>query len=226
MKSSFLLIVALSTLAQSCAAQTLVNGQVFTKGLAIVDSPAPNSQLHAGSNIAIAIDVSGNGQLKNWQTASVPGSNEATRFDSLEIYLSSYPNSLNLTVSQGPGLLANESGSTVKHLNYPVSTCVPSGQYNLSFYEVSHINNEEFFSITNLPVEIQNTQVSGGCDQTNGLASFPEPDNAPQQNPFLASNSGGSQVPPASPALRVLPYGVWSGFAAGMSFAFAFLAVL
>ena len=39
------------------AAQFLVNGQIFTNALAIVDAPAPNSTFHAGANMPMAIDV-------------------------------------------------------------------------------------------------------------------------------------------------------------------------
>ena len=75
------------------------------------------------------IQISGDGHLD--QKASVPGSGEATRFDSLEVYLVSYPGQLNLTVSAGPDLLTREQGSTVKHFDYNVSTCVPAGTYNV-----------------------------------------------------------------------------------------------
>ena len=75
------------------------------------------------------IQISGDGHLD--QKASVPGSGEATRFDSLEVYLVSYPGQLNFTVSAGPDLLTREQGSTVKHFDYNVSTCVPAGTYNV-----------------------------------------------------------------------------------------------
>lgn len=73
--------------------------------------------------------ISGDGRLA--QSASIPGSGQSTRFDSLEVYLVSYETSLNLTVSQGPTLLTQESGSTVKHINWLIDSCVASGNYNV-----------------------------------------------------------------------------------------------
>jgi hypothetical protein len=77
----------------------------------------------------IAIDISGNGHLD--AKASIPGSDLETRFDLLEIYLVSAQTGLNLTVSEGPGLLTQGSGSTVKHLDFALSRCIPSGNYNV-----------------------------------------------------------------------------------------------
>ena len=71
------LFLFLSSLTARVIGQVLSNGQIFTSGLAIIDSPAPNryvkltlhrrtpliqhlfpgSTLHAGSNTSIAIDV-------------------------------------------------------------------------------------------------------------------------------------------------------------------------
>ena len=85
--------------------------------------------------------ISGDGQLPT--SAAIPGSKANTRFDSLEIYLISYANSLNLTIA-GPdaNLFVQEPDSTVKHINYNISSCVPSGQYNvrfISFHSFIHI---------------------------------------------------------------------------------------
>ncbi|KAL1947787.1 hypothetical protein VTO73DRAFT_13511 [Trametes versicolor] len=181
-----------------CAhAQTLVNGQVFTSGLAIVDAPAPNSPMHAGSVTQVAIDISGDGKLD--QSASIPGSDKSTRFDSLEIYLVSYQTKLNLTVSSGPGLLTQEQGSTVKHFNYNVSTCIPAGSYNLTFYEASHINGTAFFSITPLPVTVQNDHPTDACTNgTNTLLDFPQASSPPPQSPWLDGTSIATQPLPTA----------------------------
>ncbi|CAL1704773.1 unnamed protein product [Somion occarium] len=196
---SFLSISTFLCLAQVITAQTFgFNGQIFTRGLAIIDSPAPQSTLHAGSNVAIAVDISGDGNLP--ASAATPGSNDSTRFDSLEIYLFSYPQSINLTISSGSDILAQENSSTVKHINYNISSCVPAGQYNLSFYEVSHINNQEYFIISAIPVEVQNDNKQGGCNSTNALATFPEPDNAPTQSPWLNSTAGATSIAPNLPS--------------------------
>ena len=60
-----------------------------------------------------------------------PNSTSDTHFDSLEVYLVSYATSFNLTVSSGTGLLTQESGSTVKHINWLIESCIPSGNYNV-----------------------------------------------------------------------------------------------
>ncbi|KAI0374823.1 hypothetical protein BV20DRAFT_961010 [Pilatotrama ljubarskyi] len=181
----------------SARAQTLVNGQVFTQGLAIVDAPAPNSPLHAGSVTQVAIDISGDGKLD--QSASIPGSNKPTRFDSLEIYLVSYQTKLNLTVSTGSGLLTQEQGSTVKHFDYNVSTCIPAGSYNLTFYEASHINDQPFFSITPISVMVMNDHPTDPCNNgTNTLQDFPQLSSPPPQSPWLDGTSVTQALPSAT----------------------------
>ncbi|KAI0051758.1 hypothetical protein FA95DRAFT_1484931 [Auriscalpium vulgare] len=166
------------------AAQYLVNGQVFTNALAIVDAPAPQSTFHAGSDIPIALDISGNGKLP--QAAATPGAGLATGFDLLELYLISTQAKLNLTISNGTGLLTQEPGSTVKHLDFALPNCVAAGAYNFTVYETSHINNEDFFSITPIPISIENTNFNGPCtDGVNALQSLPQPDSPPAQQPFL-----------------------------------------
>lgn len=169
---------------QSVVGQVLVKGQIFTDGLAIIDAPAPNTTLHAGATQSVAIDISGDGHLP--QSASIPGSGQSTRFDSLEVYLVSYQTSSNLTVSQGPSLLTQESGSTVKHINWVIDPCVAPGNYNLTFYEGSHIQDQAFFIITPLPIEIQNTNVAKSCSNgTNTLIPSPQPSSAPSHSPWL-----------------------------------------
>lgn len=75
------------------------------------------------------LKISGDGKLQS--SAAIPGSNLPTRFDGLEIFLVSSQTNVNITVSTGPGLLTQESGSTVKHLNWPIPTCISPGQYNV-----------------------------------------------------------------------------------------------
>ena len=76
------------------------------------------------------LQISGDGNLD--KSASIPGSDKPTRFDSLEIYLVSYQTKQNITVSAGPDLLTREPDSTVKHWDFNVSTCIPAGSYNVS----------------------------------------------------------------------------------------------
>ncbi|KAJ7169682.1 hypothetical protein C8R46DRAFT_206235 [Mycena filopes] len=168
-------------------AAQLINGQTFTNGLAIIDSPNPNSPGHAGSPLPIAIDVSGNGKLP--PAASLPASNASTGYQSLEIYLVSATTNINITVSAGPGLLANESGSTVKHVNWPIPTCLPAGNYNLTFYESSHFNGQGVFTITPIPVPISNSSPSGQCDGLNSVQAQPQSSNPLTQSPFAPNST-------------------------------------
>ncbi|KAI0034313.1 hypothetical protein K488DRAFT_20672, partial [Vararia minispora EC-137] len=164
-------------------AQFNVNGQIFTSALAIVDAPAPSSTYHAGSNIPIAIDVSADGKLP--QSAQAPNSGLPTSFDSLELYLFSTQTNINVTVSNGTGLLTQEPSSTVKHLNFQLSNCVPAGEYNFTIYEGSHINGTAYFSITSIPVSIENTNFNGTCTDTNVLQTLPQASSPPGQNPLI-----------------------------------------
>ncbi|KAJ3005909.1 hypothetical protein NUW54_g4139 [Trametes sanguinea] len=126
----------------------------------------PPSTFQAGSVAPIAVDIFGNGRLD--VNTSTAGSNQPTRIDSLEIYLVSSQAKLNLTVTSGSGLLTQEPSSAVKHLNFTVSTCIPAGPYNLTFYEAAHINNQSYFSITPLPVLVSNDHPTDACSNALG----------------------------------------------------------
>jgi hypothetical protein len=178
--------------------QSVVNGQIYTNGLSIVDAPQPNTPFHAGANMPIAIDISGNGRLD--MAASIPGSDRSTRFDLLEIFLVSAQTQLNLTIAEGPTLLTNESGSTVKHVDYQISTCVPAGSYNLTFYETSHINNTAHYTITYLPVTIDNVHPSSDKCSGNQLATQPQPASNLTHSPWLTEDGTPVTYPVVSAA--------------------------
>ncbi|KAI0348651.1 hypothetical protein BDW22DRAFT_1320001 [Trametopsis cervina] len=188
-----------SFLSPFISAQTSINGQVFTRGLAIFDSPAPNSVLHAGSPLSLAIDISGNGKLSqpSFKTSGI---------DSLNISLVSSETSLNISVATSPAFLQANLGSTVKHLDWPIPRCVPSGGYNITLYELSHIGSSPFFSITSIPVTINNESPTDRCTGVSDLETQPQQDFPPPANPFQtpppqASSIFGGPVPP----LTLLP---------------------
>ena len=52
-------------------------------------------------------------------------------YRSLEVYLVSATTGQNITVSNGTQLLTQEPASTVKHILWPVPTCVQTGEYNV-----------------------------------------------------------------------------------------------
>ncbi|GJE86017.1 hypothetical protein PsYK624_020970 [Phanerochaete sordida] len=190
-----------------CQAQVLQNGQVFTNGLAIFDAPAPDSTLHAGSSMSIAIDVSGNGQLSR-PSFSTAG------FDSLNIYLVSTEANLNLTITNGTQFLLQEQGSTVKHLNWPIPTCIQPGPYNITLYESSHLAGSQFFSITPVPVSIENNAPSGACSSTNQLFAEPQASAPLPANPFLNANALSQSVALFAPQQTASSSSVASSIAA------------
>ncbi|CAG8082659.1 unnamed protein product, partial [Penicillium nalgiovense] len=125
---------------------TIVNGQIYTPGLAIVDAPQPNTPLGGGKsigqnisiyqllanfldNLQVAIDVSGNGQLP-WPASTQPDS--STRFHDITLFLTS--ESHNFTISNGTKPASNtsyvgpvldlEPSSTVKHVNWIWPECL------------------------------------------------------------------------------------------------------
>ncbi|KLO20572.1 hypothetical protein SCHPADRAFT_884609 [Schizopora paradoxa] len=219
-----LLLNLLLTLAPTAIAQSFSNnGQFFTKGLAISDAPAPDSPQHAGSDIVIAVDLSGDGKIS--QDAFTSNSTSPTHYISLNIYLTS--STTNFTVSNGSAFLSQEPGSTVKHLNWPIPNCVPSGSYNLTYYETALINNQiyialqEFFSITPLPITMQNANPSSDNSQCNAVSntvqSQPQQDSAPAINPYADPNSpldsGKTPGAPGVPTITISSPGlpsVWS----------------
>ncbi|KAH8921765.1 hypothetical protein BT69DRAFT_1279323 [Atractiella rhizophila] len=166
-----------------------INGQFFTPGLVIVDAPAAGNPTTVGSTMPIAIDISGDGLLPFPPPSPIASNDLPTAILSLDLYLVSSKNNVNVTVSEGTGLLEQESGSTVKHLNYRVPDCLPAGDYNLTFYEVDRINQETFFAIYAIPVSINRPSQANGTNCTGTVEvrpaeKQPQDDNRSPQQPF------------------------------------------
>ncbi|CAE6423276.1 hypothetical protein BN14_01431 [Rhizoctonia solani AG-1 IB] len=175
----------------------LVNGQFYTSGLAISNAPAPGSQYSAGGAIGVSVDVSGNGRLPI--SASTPGSTLPTAFISLNIFLISSQTNTNVTVTSGTQFLEGEPGSTVKHLNFAIPSCLKTGDYNYTYYEVSRVNEETYFSITPIPIFILNNQSGDeSCDGSTEPEAQPQPSSPPPEQPFLGAGfsltTGFSQI--------------------------------
>ncbi|KAJ6519440.1 hypothetical protein C8R45DRAFT_21736 [Mycena sanguinolenta] len=220
-RHSFVLWFAfVALLFQDAAAQAYINGQLFTNGLAIIDAPAPQNPGHVGSPsksssyfclptnadcciVAIAIDVSGDGKLP---ASASSNSSDSTHFESLNIYLVSSETNINITVSEGPSLLLNETGSTVKHVNWNIPTCLPAGNYNLTFYETSIFNNQGVFTITPILIPVSNGSPSGQCTGLNTLQAQPQSSIPLTQSPF-APNSTLPTTTSASRAVAVIAGG-------------------
>ncbi|KZP31192.1 hypothetical protein FIBSPDRAFT_925905 [Athelia psychrophila] len=169
-------------------AQTSVNGQLYTDGLSIVDAPAALSTYTAGGVMSIAIDVSGDGKLP--MSAVTPGNNAATGYDNLNLYLVSVQTNLNISVTNNTDILTQESGSTVKHINWNVPSCITPGVYNLTVYEGSHINNQGYYTITPISLQINNPDQSGQCTGgINTLDSQPQPSSPSPQSPWIQNST-------------------------------------
>jgi hypothetical protein len=181
------LLVVISFCIDGALAQ-LVNGQFFTSGLAITNSPFPASTFNIPSNIPISVEVTGDGRIP---PPSDDFKNQPTAFVSLNIFLISAPLGLNATISVGRKFLMDNPESTTKRLSWPIPDCLPSGPYNLTFYEVSRINSTEFFSITPIPIGINNPAnptpgpVTSPCPGVLPSVPISQPSSPPPFQPFL-----------------------------------------
>ncbi|KAI9730569.1 MAG: hypothetical protein M1834_005810 [Cirrosporium novae-zelandiae] len=127
---------------------TIKNGQIYTPGLAIVDSPQPNTP-EGGDTLQVALDVSGNGQL----SLDTYDSDATTQFYNITIFLTSTSLENNFTINNGtPSIIEQESGSTVKHVNFFWPKCLAGegtsgdrGEYNVdstlypSSYQITNL---------------------------------------------------------------------------------------
>ncbi|KFY36775.1 hypothetical protein V495_07611 [Pseudogymnoascus sp. VKM F-4514 (FW-929)] len=160
---------------------TIINGQIFTPGLAIVDAPQPNTPL-GGDILQVAIDVSGDGKL-----GLPPYEDSApSQLHAITLFLTSYTTGLNLTIANGTALPATssnsedgvvmnqESGSTVKHVNWLWPACLAGdgkpktqglvseggsarGAYNVSIHQSFRLNGTEYYTVFNLPISVTNS---------------------------------------------------------------------
>ncbi|KFY04649.1 hypothetical protein O988_00641 [Pseudogymnoascus sp. VKM F-3808] len=179
------LSAALAALMLAATAQgenfTIINGQIFTPGLAIVDAPQPNTPL-GGETLQVALDVSGNGKL-----GLPPYEDSApSQLHAITLFLTSYTTGLNLTIANGTALPATssnsadgvvmnqESGSTVKHVNWLWPACLSGdgkpktqglvseggsarGAYNVSIHQSFRLNGTEYYTVFNLPISVTNS---------------------------------------------------------------------
>ncbi|ETI25968.1 hypothetical protein G647_02745 [Cladophialophora carrionii CBS 160.54] len=185
-----MLCLTAASYAQSGSNFTIVNGQIYTPGLAIVDAPQPFTPL-GGDFLQVAIDISGNGKLP--QPYYPPDGDTGTL--NITMFLFSYNTLLNMTISNGTGsgwrsdtfedeefkcggtttqgfqnagcqeIMAQESGSTVKHVNWAWPDCLVGiddsdrdrGSYNISIHQSFRINGTGYYTIFNLPIQVTNS---------------------------------------------------------------------
>ncbi|KAL4890321.1 hypothetical protein BDV59DRAFT_204498 [Aspergillus ambiguus] len=146
---------------------TIVNGQVYTPGLAIVDAPQPNTPL-GGDTLQVAIEISGNGKL--------PSSDSDTQFHEITLFLTSNHLSKNFTISNGTSSNSNayvgpvldlEPTSTVKHVDWTWPACLvgdgdgdsdsPRGDYNISMHQSFRWNGSDYYTVFDLPIQVTNS---------------------------------------------------------------------
>ncbi|EPS40367.1 hypothetical protein H072_5819 [Dactylellina haptotyla CBS 200.50] len=162
----------------------IVNGQIYTPGLAIVDAPQPFTPL-GGATLHVALDVSGNGRLPPNTYQAFPNGTipsffalgdgslrplNGTFYHNITIFLSSYNNGHNFTVANNtlppsewktsyvPPVLSLERGSTVKHVNWVWPTCMMKGmgEYNISIHQSFAYNGSDYYTIFDLPITMTN----------------------------------------------------------------------
>ncbi|KAL1987621.1 hypothetical protein VTN96DRAFT_3221 [Rasamsonia emersonii] len=171
----FILVVHAAAQVMGSNNFTIVNGLVFTPGLAIVDAPQPYTPV-GGDTLQIAIDVSGDGKLPWPPSTQSPTS--PTLFHSITIFLTSYTTLRNFTISNGSDIpagsmafvgpvLSLEPSSTVKHINWVWPACLVGsgsdsssssrGAYNISLHQSFRWNGTEYYTIFDLPISVTNS---------------------------------------------------------------------
>ncbi|KAG9231131.1 hypothetical protein BJ875DRAFT_129464 [Amylocarpus encephaloides] len=186
MAHKLLSTLVFALLVRCLGAQAIVNGQIYTPGIAIVDAPQPNTPL-GGDTLHVALDVTSNGQL---QLPPYP-SNPTSAIYNITIFLSSYTTGKNFTVSNGTASAGNgslgeimqqEPGSTVKHVNWlwpdclvgdgaPDNSNTSRGAYNISIRQNFRMNGTDMYTIFDLPIKVTN-RISASitrpsCDAVN-----------------------------------------------------------
>ncbi|KAI1823967.1 hypothetical protein F4861DRAFT_507881 [Xylaria intraflava] len=168
-------------------------GQIFTPGFAILDAPQPGTPL-GGNTIQIALDVSADGKLD--LPPYDPDSPSLIHY--INIFLYSYDTGRNFTITNGTAsannatlgdILLSEPGSTVKHVTWtwpdclvgdgkPTSSDSDRGDYNISIRQSFRLNNEEHYTIFDVPISVTNSIESVGtnptCDSVNNPLLTPE----------------------------------------------------
>ncbi|QSZ33843.1 hypothetical protein DSL72_005416 [Monilinia vaccinii-corymbosi] len=165
--------------------QEIVNGQIYTPGIVIVDAPQPNTPL-GGDSLHVALDVSSDGQL---QLPPYPR-NAVSEIYNITMFLSSYVTGKNLTISNGTAtagnaslgeIMAQESSSTVKHVNWVWPDCLVGdgtsdknssrGAYNISIRQNFRLNGTDQYTIFDLPIQVTNSipeqSDRASCDSIN-----------------------------------------------------------
>lgn len=177
---------------------TVSNGQIFTPGFAIVDSPQPGTPL-GGAQIEVAIDVSADGVLPLDVATNSP-----SLIHNITIFMYSYDTGRNFTISNGTEtnstygpIMQQEPGSTVKHVKWTWPSCLagngqpttadsPRGIYNISIRQNFRMNNTDHYTVFDLPISvtnsIDNSTARPDCDSLSNPVLAPDQINATVAN--------------------------------------------
>ncbi|KAK6541367.1 hypothetical protein TWF694_007180 [Orbilia ellipsospora] len=203
------LVALIPRLSYAARSFLIVNGQIYTPGLAIVDAPQPFTPL-GGTTLQVALDVSGDGRLPPYTYQALPNGTvpssyntstsdnggtatlTETFYHSITIFLSSYVNDQNFTISNGTvppsrwnnsyvaPVLSLEPGSTVKHVNWVWPACLKKGlgEYNISIHQSFTYNSSEYYTIFDLPINLMNdldpSRNATDCDLLNNPPISPD----------------------------------------------------
>ncbi|KAJ5794619.1 hypothetical protein N7457_001218 [Penicillium paradoxum] len=147
---------------------TLVNGQIFTPGLAIVDAPQPNTPLGGGKSMRQAPTTS----------SLIPFTQTTYKSQlTITLFLTSDSLSHNFTISNGTKPSSNtsyvgpvldlEPSSTVKHVNWIWPDCLVGdgagskdsarGAYNISMHQSFRWNDTDYYTVFDLPISVTNS---------------------------------------------------------------------
>lgn len=215
----FLLFTLFIFRALAAQSFTIANGQIFTPGFAVLDAPQPGTPL-GGDQIEVALDVSANGKLM-----LPPFSRDSpSQIFNITIFLYSYDTGRNFTITNGTATVGNislgdimfqEPGSTVKHVKWnwpdclvgdgqPKTTNSDRGVYNISIRQNFRLNNEDHYTIFDVPISVTNkipfTGNNPPCDDLNNPLLTPEEINA------TAANSVGILFAPGNADIKIAQF--------------------
>ncbi|KAH9814426.1 hypothetical protein DFH28DRAFT_1083005 [Melampsora americana] len=185
----------------------LIDSRYYTPALLIINGPQPDQNIAADQNLQFSLEVTGDGKLPPASTE--PGNQQATTILSLSVFLINAD--LNMTVFENLNLLEQERGSSVKHLNFQLPSCTPSGTYQVIMTDIywfvinfsrSHImrlmSSSQCcspVSKTNLDININNS--GGDSSKTCQGATPPKDkpqDSRPPSQPFLGKGNTGLEI--------------------------------
>ncbi|KAL8370618.1 hypothetical protein RB595_000813 [Gaeumannomyces hyphopodioides] len=185
---SGLAILATLSFASLARAQsfTIAGGQIFIPGLVVWNAPQPGTPM-GGETLHISIDVTANGRLNLPPYAA----ESPSKIHNITMFLYSRETGRNFTISNGTAtlnnnsfgdLMAQEPGSTVKHINWLWPNCLVGdgqprdagsarGVYNISIRQNFRLNGQDHYTIFDLPISVTNRIDFGldraPCDELN-----------------------------------------------------------